>query len=94
MVRDVYAGDEQAESGSTRVLRRYRILADVDPMVIGRIAQQLAYSNAMPSEFRMIHVAGDRVEISVTLAGVAADTCEFIRRKIGQLSLVHRVAME
>ncbi len=36
----------------------------------------------------------DRVEILVTLAGVAAETIEIIGRRIWRMSLAHRVAVE
>ena len=97
MVRDVYSGDEgsidAAESNAVGCIARFRITADVDPGTLPRIAQQLAYSNVMPIEFHSRVMDSDYAEVRAVLANVSLETCDYIRRKLAQLSVVREVTV-
>jgi hypothetical protein len=94
MVRDVYAGDDALPAHAPQRTAHYLIVADADPNVVARVAQQLAFANVSPSEFHMSVDADGVARIHATLVDVAAETCEFIRRKLDQLSTVREVAVE
>jgi hypothetical protein len=91
VVRDVYAGDDASPRQHDGGTAHFRVLADADPGVIGRVAHLLALANAPPREFHMTTAADGSVEIRATMSAIAPDTCEFIRRKLAQLALVHRI---
>ena len=93
MVRDVYAGDERnaAAAGPRPVRASYRVLIDLDPTGLSRVAHQLALANLAPMEMRCARPDAESLEVVATIEGLSAASAEFIRRKLLQLTCVFDV---
>lgn len=93
MVRDVYAGDESGDTPPTN-LKKYcfNIIADTDPSVLQRVAQQVALNGITPQVFRC-EQAGDQLLICVELTQLSPERADLIQRKLIQLFFVTRVEL-
>jgi hypothetical protein len=97
MTADVYAGDDDLRAGRrtsaappTRF--RYRIEADADADVLGRISNQLNFANSAPWSLDLSTAPDGRIVVNAELRGISDSLAEFIRRKLQQQTCI--VAVE
>lgn len=92
MVRDVYAGDDATlpPTGGMASLTFF-VSAEPEPLIVSRIANQLALSNLPPVSFLMRTLDELHVSVEATMAGLTPSQADLIRRKLLQLSCVHDV---
>ena len=94
MVRDVYAGDAAVPNAGVRLAEAtFTVVAQPEPLVVSRIANQLALANVAPSYFQLLTIDDRTVNIAATLTGITREQADLIRRKILQLPCVLDVTL-
>ena len=89
MVRDVYAGDDPTgKSTDPPSLCTLSVLADPDPLVLCKVANQVALANVAPTRCLLEVTADGGVRIEVDVWVASSHLADLMVRKLSQLTCV------
>ena len=87
---DVYANDDDKPPNTDPGATLLVVIADADPDALVRVAAVARLGNVSPTAGSFITRDDGTIVISLEIHGLPAATVEFLRRKLEQISTVHR----
>jgi hypothetical protein len=72
----------------------FRVVADVEPSSLPRIAGLLSLANVAPVSLHCVRYGEDRLAVCAMVEDITASTTDLIYRKLSQLTCVHECSVE
>jgi len=87
---DVYANDDDSPPSDSTTSVLFIVIADAEPDALARVASIARLGNIAPAAGSFVTRSDGTIMISMELHGLPRATIEYLRRKLEQLSTVHR----
>ncbi len=87
---DVYACDDDRPQTLSTTSALFIVVADADPDVLARVTSVVRLGNIAPAAGSFLTREDGTIVISLEIHGLSSATVEYLRRKLEQLSTVHR----